>query len=530
MRGSNAGSWMSGPQEQMLSEAYAVEKKRQNAIANLNNAHNSQMDAINQRHKQGRFANEQEYLKVSNAEVEKYNKKRTNLDKQYDRETGKIVGPQNVDATRRLYQMEERLKESRLKMINAIMKMIDVIMKLVLLPLTILGMFNGDALKASGGEKAGKHTENLNDQINRMTKEMEQAAKRMEDFAKSINDIANPILYTIYVMSHFIAFLKGIINWAVNPVNWFTKEVPNPTPEGYETWLDKNAKGEDHYDASKLKDNSLKVGYDWLASGNAWKDTEAGIKDIPNQIKSGIKGTGDSIKGGFQYIVGTPQRIWNDIFGPKEKQTPEEKRMKEEAIKAGKKPGEYFQTQEADRNEEAAKEKGEKVQPTPDNNLSIENQRKQGMKYKLHSPLTLTSGMTGFLGGEATKIIFPQLDPIEFVSLAEKTAKQVTAKDSQKSAINITTNSLLNGKINAKDSSPTSFKLPEVSSIKFPQLDMDKLAEKIKSTEQNVTTEKVNGGIVITNLIIERAKDDPDEIQRVLRIGLKDLARELEGL
>jgi len=228
--------WMSGPQEQMFSEAYKVEQKRQNAIANLNNAHNSQMNTIEEQHKKGRFLSEKEYLNTRDKEIERYNKKRIALDKQYDRETAKIVGPQNVDATRRLYQMEERLRTARLQMINAIMKMLDVVMKIILLPLTILG---GGAFKATGGDGVEDKTENLSDQINRMAREMEAAAKRLENFAEAINNIANPILYTIYVISHFVAFMKGLIGWMINPVNWFTKAPPSPIPEGYDKWLEK---------------------------------------------------------------------------------------------------------------------------------------------------------------------------------------------------------------------------------------------------------------------------------------------------
>jgi TP901 family phage tail tape measure protein len=431
-----AASWMSGPQEQMLSEAYGIEKKRQNAIAILDNTHNSQMNAMHEQHKKGRFASEQEYLQARNSEVDKYNKKRVELDRKYDRQTSRVVGPQNVDATRRLYQMEERLKTSRLQMINAIMKMLDVIMKIVMLPLTIFG---GGAFKATGGEGVADKTENLNDQINRMAKEMEQAAKRMENFAQAINNIANPILYTIYVMSHFVAFLKGLIQWAIHPMNWLTKSPPNPIPESYKTWTEKNKEGKDHYDPSKLTDNSLKKGYDWVASGDALHDTYAGIMDIPNKVRGEVHKTQQKVVGAYQRVVGAPAAAWNRIAGPKAKYTPEERRRIHEARKAGKKPGEYFPTESDERTAtykqeqgitDADKMKHGDIAPTAqmmdrgDVNPSIEEQRKQGLKYKLHSPLTLMSGMTGFLTG-AAKIVFPQLDPKVFTELAEKAGKTV---------------------------------------------------------------------------------------------------------
>jgi TP901 family phage tail tape measure protein len=415
--------WMSGPQEQMLSEAYKIEQKRQNAIANLNNAHNSQMSTIDEQHKKGRFKSEEEYLKVRNEEVDKYNKKRTTLDKQYDRETGKVVGPQNVDATRRLYQMEERLKTARLQMINAIMKMLDVIMKIILLPLTIFG---GGAFKATGGDNVTDKTENLSDQINRMAKEMETAAKRLENFAEAINNIANPILYTIYVISHFVAFMKGLISWAINPVNWFTKKPPSPIPEGYGTWLDKNKEGKDHYDPSQLEDNALKKGYEWVASGQAGQDIEAGVKDIPNKIRGGIKTTKDKITGAYRYVTGTPARIWNSLFGPKDRKTPEERRIEEEARKAGKKPGEYFPTAEDKREKEKEKEGIVAPQQKPEGQEQPTGipPREKGLQYGLHSPFTINAGTSGSMAGAST-LIFPDLDPKKMKETAKGTAKDI---------------------------------------------------------------------------------------------------------
>jgi len=55
------------------------------------------------------------------------------------------------------------------------------------------------------------------------------------------------------------------------------------------------------------------------------------------------------------------------------------------------------------------------------------------------------------------------------------------------------------------------------------------MANKVKEAGKQVATEKISGGISIENLVIQRASEDPEEIQKVLRIGLTDLARELEG-
>jgi len=51
----------------------------------------------------------------------------------------------------------------------------------------------------------------------------------------------------------------------------------------------KNKMGEEHYDPSKLEDSILKKGYDWVASGQAGQDIEAGVKDIPNKVKGEVK-------------------------------------------------------------------------------------------------------------------------------------------------------------------------------------------------------------------------------------------------
>lgn len=407
-------TWMSGPQEQMFSEAYKVEKKRQTAIATLNNAHNGQMASIEEQYKKGRFKNEDEYLKARNSQIERYNNKRKTLDTQYDRQTSKIVGPQNVDATRRMYQMEERLKTARLQAINAVMKMMSVVFQLITLPLTIFG---GGAFKAST-DNVSDRTENLSGQINKMAKQMESAAQRIENFAKAINNIANPIMYTIYVISHFVAFMKGLISWAINPVNWFTKKPPNPIPEGYGTWLDKNAKGEDHYNPGELEDSALQKGYDWVKSGQAGQDIEAGIKDIPNKIRGGVQGTKEKISGAYRSIVGAPHRLWNSIFGPRTKKTPEEKRIEEEARKAGKKPGEYYPAAEGQSKETAQEESDKKK-----------------MQFGLHSPFTINAGTSGTMAGAST-LIFPDLDPKKTRETAKKTAKDILGENSDYSNYN----------------------------------------------------------------------------------------------
>ena len=401
-------TWMSGPQEQMFSEAYKVEKKRQTAIATLNNAHNGQMASIEEQYKKGRFKNEDEYLKARNSQIERYNNKRKTLDTQYDRQTSKIVGPQNVDATRRMYQMEERLTTARLQAINAVMKMMSVVFQLITLPLTIFG---GGAFKAST-DSVSDRTENLSSQINKMAKQMESAAQRIENFAKAINNIANPIMYTIYVISHFVAYMKGIISWAINPVNWLTKKPPNPIPESYGTWLDKNAKGEDHYNPGELEDSALQKGYDWVRSGQAGQDIEAGIKDIPNKIRGGVRGTKEKITGTYRSIVGAPHRLWNSIFGPRTKKTPEERRIEEEARKAGKKPGEYYPAAEGQSKETAQEESDKKK-----------------MQFGLHSPFvaTINSGTSGALDMAAgvSTLVFPDLDPKRFKETAKGTAAEL---------------------------------------------------------------------------------------------------------
>lgn len=476
-------NWMSGPQEQMLSEAYKVEKRRQTAIANLNNAHNAQMQAIEERHKQGRFRSEDEYLKTRNTEIDKYNKKRIGLDKEHDKETAKIVGPQNVDATRRLYQMEERLKTARLSMLNAIMKILDVTVKLIMLPLTILGIFNGDALKASQ-DGMGDRTENLSDKINAMANQMEAAAERMENFAKSVAAITDPIFYAIYAMTHFVAWIKGMAQWLINPLNWFTKEVPGFSPESFEDWKKTNAEGKEHYDPSKLKDNALARTAKWITSEEAGKDIEAQVKNIPHAIQGWFAGGKNEIEKFGKSITGAPSTIWNAIFGPKERKTPEELRREAEAKAQGKKPGELY---EVEANKESAEEKKKK---------------QEGLEYGLHSPFTIHAGTSGNIGGGIKSLVFPDLDPNKTKDSAVLTAKEILSEKTM-------------GGFG---------KQPVVSPIQFPDFtNLENLMKQALSQKEENSKTSIN----IEKFVIERVSDDEEEMKRVVKVGLKEIAKEL---
>jgi hypothetical protein len=66
-------------------------------------------------------------------------------------------------------------------------------------------------------------------------------------------------------------------------------------------------------------------------------------------------------------------------------------------------------------------------------------------------------------------------------------------------------------------------------SVKFPELDAEKLAAKVKDAGAHVAAQNTSGGVTIQNLVVERASESPEEIQRVIRTGLVDLMRELEG-
>jgi TP901 family phage tail tape measure protein len=432
----SGAKWMNGPREYMFSEAYKGEKDRQEAIANLNNAHNGVMKELDEQHKTGRFKSEQDYLSKRNAQILDYNNKRRDLDTKYDRQTGKVVGPENVDATRKMYQMEERLKQARLEMINSIMKLGGAIMQLILLPLTIL---TGGAFKASGDSLIGQ-SEDISQQINHMAKQMESAAKRVEDFAKKINSIANPILYVTYVISYFVSWMQGMIKWAINPVNWFTKSMPSPFPESYGKWNEDNEKGKDHRNPSELRDNALKRGWDWIATGKAGQDIYAGLADIPNKIKAGGKQIENAPKNFFNWLVGIPSGIQNALFGPKEAYTPDDKRLAAEAKRKGisvkelrdkymttgeSQPPATDQAQQLMQKQQGQKQQqsGSQVSPGAAVNSPV---GKGKTNYSLHSPFTqrITQGAGNLAAGVAT-LIFPDLDPKKFKNMAENTAKDL---------------------------------------------------------------------------------------------------------
>ena len=445
---SSKSRWMSGPREYMFSEAYKGEKERQEAIANLNNAHNGVMKELDEQHKSGRFKSEQDYLSKRNAQILDYNNKRRDLDTKYNRQTGKVVGPENVDATRKMYQVEERLKQSRLEAINAIMKLGNAIMQIILLPLTIL---TGGAFKASGDSLIGQ-SENISDQINHMAKQMESTAKRIEDFAKKINSIANPILYVTYIISYFVSWMQGMFKWAINPVNWFTKSMPSPFPESYGKWKEDNEKGKDHRNPSELRDNALKRGWDWIATGKAGQEIYAGLADIPNKIKAGGQQIANAPSNFIKWITGLPASIWNRLTGPKEAYTPDDKRLAAEAKKQGITVKElrdkYMTTGEQPPATDQAQQlmqkqqQGQQQQQAPAGGLVAGNaqQQKSGSQvspgtavnssvgqgktsYGLHSPFThrITQG-AGTLGAGVATLIFPDLDPKKFVNMAKDTA------------------------------------------------------------------------------------------------------------
>jgi TP901 family phage tail tape measure protein len=456
-KGSFGQSWMTGPREQMLSSAYAIEKERQDKIASLTDSHNSQMKQLDDQHKKGRFASEGEYLSRRDKLVDEYNVKRRDMDTKYNRQTAQVVGPENVEATKKLYEMEERLKSARLEMINAIMKLLGVFLQLLTLPLTIFG---GNAFKATAQDAKG-HTENLNSQIQKMTQEMEAAAKRIEAFADAINSISNPILYMIYLASHFVAFIKGAVSWISNPINWVTKSAPNPFPESFGTWLDKNREGKEHYNPGELKDNVLKRTADWIGSGKAGGDIYAQLADVPNKIKGAgqaiLNAPGDLVR----KLKGSASEYEAAMFGHKEHYTDEERRKAEEARKQGvtltelrskymKPPVESSVDQMQKKKEGDAAQA--QVPPAGKNSPSLAPAmagagipkaagvqapgQQKGAAYGLHSPFKVNSGVSGFLGA-ATELIFPDLDPKKFIEMAKNTAK--TLGGAGRGAINFVT-------------------------------------------------------------------------------------------
>ena len=64
-------------------------------------------------------------------------------------------------------------------------------------------------------------------------------------------------------------------------------------------------------------------------------------------------------------------------------------------------------------------------------------------------------------------------------------------------------------------------------SIRFPELDSEAISKKVTDAGASVAANSNGGGITIQQLIVQRASEDPEEIQKTIKTGLVDLAREL---
>lgn len=398
--GSKTQGWISGPREQMLSEAYKVENQRQSGIRNLNIAHDKEMQKLDEQHKQGKFGSEKDFQKQHTKLITDYNNKRKTLDTKFDRQSAQIVGPENVDSTRKLYQMEERLKVARLEMVNAIMKTLDVIMKIVMLPLTILEILTGGAFKGDPSAKAAGHTENLNDKINRMTKEMEASAKRIEGFTQALSNFANPILYAVYALSYFVDYIKAWAKWITNPWDWITKETPKFKMENFQDWQKTNASGKDHMRPSHLQDNIFKKTYD---------SASVALGKIASDIHK-------------------------LIYGPKENKTQEELRIEEKYKKdsrfTGKKgtAGEAWEQQNSYLDHQTEESATDKIDQQKQLSQQKDQQQGEGYQFRKHSPFTVWKGQAGSLPtGSNFSVKFPELDADVFKKKAVETGQALSA-------------------------------------------------------------------------------------------------------
>ena len=411
--------WMSGPQEQMFSAAYGVEKERRDKTFALTDNHERQLAALEEQHKKGRFKSDAEYQKNKTMLDEKFNQKKTELDKKYDRQTAQIVGPKNVDSTKRMYEVEERLKIARMEAVNAVMRMMGVIFQIITLPLTLI---TGQAFHASADKAKGK-TEDLNSRIKNMSKEMEAAAKRIEGFAQAVQNFTDPIAYWIYRLSHMISVISAVLDNIFHPDHILTKQPINPFPESFDEWKKKNEEGKEHYNPAEREDNAAKKFFDWI-TGNAEKDV------YKRESAEETKRITEAAKA--QHMTAKEYR--EKYISPSE----EKKESSTDQLQK-KKESEAAQAQ---------------VPPAGVAGAGVAGAGAKS-KYSLHSPFKINEGTSGDLGGEGgggiRSLIFPDLDPKKFKDLAVDTAKGLGNKSinvvtgiSERSPINAMTGFLKN--------------------------------------------------------------------------------------
>lgn len=242
-----ANGWMGGAREQMLAEAYTVEKQRASRLNSLNQSQKSQEAMLEKQKNSGKLSGA-DYNKQRDKMLKEYGDKRTKLNKQYDRQLAPIVGPSNVESTKRLYLAEEKMKTSELLLANAFSKLIQAIFALIevmLIPLRLFGL-GPDVYSPTAEEGQQPSEQNISQSIDNMAKEMEKSIRKIDEVKNAINNFANGLLYETYKITYTLDFIGSMFDHITHPGRWIGTPGPNPFAENYDTWVKKNKLGLEH--------------------------------------------------------------------------------------------------------------------------------------------------------------------------------------------------------------------------------------------------------------------------------------------
>lgn len=260
--GAQKNQWMTGSREQMLAEAYTIEKQRSSRMQALDASQKSQAALLEKQRKEGRV-DDAGYRKQRDKMLEEFGDKRYKVGKEFDRQLAPIVGSSNVEAVKRLYRAEEKMQESQMLLANAVTKLIGAIFALIetlLIPLRLFGI-GPDVYSPTAEEGQQPGQENISQSINDMATAMEQSVKKIDEVKKAINDMANGLLYAVYQMTYGIDFIASLIQYASSPSQWLNP--PSPFAESKESWEKRNKLGLEHkrpwYPGGSTEDRDKKL-------------------------------------------------------------------------------------------------------------------------------------------------------------------------------------------------------------------------------------------------------------------------------
>lgn len=241
--------WLTPAREQMLTEAYAIEKQRKSRLSELEQTYLSRYQTIETQKKEGIITPEEAEKQFQQLFAD-YKDEKEKIDRTFDRKLAPIVGPKNVEATRKLYETEDKLRHEQTLLIDTLGELIKAIFLLaqtILLPLRLFGL-GPDVYTPSGGmDEYPYGTPDVSNSINSMTISMERTIQEIQKARESIKKASEGILYTLYRINYGIDFIGGVISFLTSPSQWIKpSEYPNPFAESFDTWKVKNELGIQH--------------------------------------------------------------------------------------------------------------------------------------------------------------------------------------------------------------------------------------------------------------------------------------------